>query len=687
MEKLIIIKTKVELDQLLIYLKDKDFVSYDVETTGLEHDASIIGYSVCAEENTAYYVIVREWDKEKQLLVDTEALQYTNIVLKLLLTKQLIMHNSVFDCMRTANNFGVDLMPALHTDTLTLSHLLNENRSNSLKNRAKELFGNEAVAEQEDLTESIKANGGTVFKKNYELFKADSDIIARYGAKDAILTYGLFLNDIELLEGEGLLDFFYKDESMPLLRGTTYDLNRTGLKIDPDKINQLKATLEGEIIQAKFFINEEIKPYVEEKYPGTTKINTFNFNSNAQLSWLLFIKLGNEFSTLTALGKELCNYLNMPLPYTLGAKKEFLAQVVRGKGMEWTKNRTIGEPEKYLTCAVGSLQGLASKYRWVQRLMQCKKLEKMVGTYICPIIEKSQYNIIRPSFNQSGTSSGRYSSSSPNFQNLPRDDKRIKSCIVARPGKVFIGSDYSQLEPRVFASFSKDARLLACFSNGEDFYSVIGYQVFGGEPCSMKKDEENSYAKKYPLKRQIAKTIALSTTYGTTASKLSPILNMSLKEAQNVIDDYFDAFPSVKKLMDTAHDIAIETGVVKNLFGRPRRIPRAMEIKSKYKLPYEYRNFLNLAINHTIQSTAASIVNRAAIQFNNNCRYLEQFDARWKEVRLVLQIHDELVAEGPDSLKEDIIDVLKDAMENTVVLPGVRLIAEPKAAYNLADLK
>jgi DNA polymerase-1 len=294
---------------------------------------------------------------------------------------------------------------------------------------------------------------------------------------------------------------------------------------------------------------------------------------------------------------------------------------------------------------------------------------------------------------QIGTTSGRYSSKMPNFQNLPRDDKRVKSCIVARPGKVFIGSDYSQLEPRVFASFSGDERLLACFENGDDFYSVIGASVFGVKGCSLKKDDKDSFAKKYPEYRQISKAISLSATYGTTAGKMAQVLNKSQDEAQGIIDDYFESFPSVKQLMLKAHNDAKANGRVTNLFGRPRRMPDALMIGRLFgktahaDLPYEYRNVLNLAINHTIQSTGASIMNRAAIAFHTNCKLLSQYDPKWKEVRIIMQVHDEIIAEGPEELRTQMIEVLKDAMENTVILPGVKLIADPVAGKRISDLK
>jgi len=319
---------------------------------------------------------------------------------------------------------------------------------------------------------------------------------------------------------------------------------------------------------------------------------------------------------------------------------------------------------------------------------------KILVTYVEGIQSRQKYNTIRPSFLQHGTTSGRYSSKNPNFQNLPRDDKRVKACIISRPGKVFVGADYSQLEPRVFASFSEDERLLNCFKSGEDFYSVIGIEVFGKYDCKpLKEGDPDAFGIKHKKLRDIAKVVALSSTYGTGPFKMSAAIGKTTEEAREVIEDYFDRFPKVKKLMLDSHELIKTKGYVSNLYGRLRRMPEAMQIPKRFgnvshsELPYDWRKMLNLAINHRIQSTGASIVNRAAIAFWEVCKDLGREDPRWLEVKIVLQVHDELVAEGPEELGEHIAAILKDTMENTVELPGVKLEALPKIAKNLADLK
>jgi DNA polymerase I-like protein with 3'-5' exonuclease and polymerase domains len=744
-----IIKTAAELPALKEYLASKDFIAFDTETDGVERESRIIGMSFCADVELAYYVILRAWDPSagtetctkcegkglvmvpalletvppepehaesclycggngevvcgKMITLETEV--HAKDLLEVLIGKNLIMQNAPFDCAMVENNYKVKLMPYVHTDTLVLGHLLDENRSNGLKERGVELYGEDAATEQKAMQESVHKNGGVLTKDKYELFKADADLIALYGAKDAILTLKLFYHDVELLYEQGLDKFFYEDETMPLLRGPTYDMNTSGLRVDPEKLQTLKATLEAECIEDTAYILNEIYPHVKEKYPGDKKSNKFNINAPQQMAWLLFFKLENEFTVLTDAGKELCEKMQWRTPYTPADKRRFVINCVQSKGQVYapagfniktkkpTKPKTVKDPWQYIACGGPTLSTLKNKYKWVQRFLEYKKKTKLLGTYVEGIQERMRYNVIRPNFLQHGTTSGRYSCKNPNFQNLPRDDKRVKACIVSRPGKVFVGADHSQLEPRVFASQSGDVRLQACFSNGDDFYSVIGVEVYGKTGCSLKKDDSNSFAKLFAMLRHFAKQFGLAATYGATAHRLAKITGLSVAECQEALITYFERFPSVRKFMLDSHAEAKKNGYVLNLYGRPRRMPLAKSIPKHLQrvahedLPYEYKNILNLAVNHRVQSTAASIMNRGAIKVYSLIRQLEKVDAIWSEVKIVLQVHDELVLEGPEELAEEMKIVLKEGMETAATLPNVDLVAQPVVATNLADLK
>lgn len=691
-----IIQTSEGIENLQTYLKDFEYIAFDSETTGVYKGAQVIGMSFCAEEDAAFYIILAKWETDQ--LVWNPLTDCAKTLVSSLVGKKLIMHNGLFDCDKVYDNYGIDLTSSLHTDTMILAHLLDENRRIGLKDLGVSIVGGNADKEAKEVKDSVLANGGSVTRDNYEMYKADSLLLAKYGAKDALLTYKLFLHLVPQLYEQGLDKFFYEDESMPLLRGPTHELNTTGLKVDTQKLTQLKKTLEAECAEAKSYIYTEIAPYIKEKYPGTNKKNGFNIGATQQLSWLLFGELGLEFSTLTKAGKEACKDLGMrQLPYTLGAKKQFIRTALECAGdiqkPEGTVNgkkvraKKFKAPWAYIACDKATLNKLAPKYRWIERLLEYQKKTKILTTYIEGLEERIQYGIIRPSFLQHGTTSGRYSSRNPNFQNLPRDDKRIKECIVARPGKVFVGADYSQLEPRVFAYFSNDQRLLAAFTGSEDFYSVIGMEVYDKIDCTPQKEgSPDAFGVKYKKLRDDSKVIALSTTYGSTAFKLAPTIGKSIEATEQVIADYFEKFPGVKQLMLDSHKQAKTQGFVENLFGRKRRMPEAMNFNKIYgkaehgDLPYEARNILNLAVNHRIQSTGASIVNRAAIAFHNN-KTTAGIDCK-----LVLQVHDSLVVECNEADAESVALLLQSAMEDTVDLKTIKLEAVPRIGHNLAGV-
>jgi DNA polymerase I-like protein with 3'-5' exonuclease and polymerase domains len=707
MRQISILRTNAEVRQLVEYLSDKDIVVIDTETTGVTEESEIIGYAICADTDVAYYVVTAYWDVETKALVYLETKDTAPTVMRALKGKRLVGHNIMFDVAMIHRNYGVLLLDEVFCDTMILAHLLDENRKVGLKELGASFYGAEAKKEQEEMKASVIKNGGVLTKELYELYKGDSELIAKYGAQDVLLTWNLFYDLIPQLYEEKLDKFFFDDECMPLLKTATYDMNTTGMKIDLDKLDKLRRELEIEMLELKDFVYKQIDPHVKDKYPGTNARNAFNINSSNQIAWLLCEKLGNTFPYLTDAGLEVCEALGMKRPYTVGAKKEFIAALKDAHGRTWREPNTVWDKKTkkykgkgivkdywtYVSTDKEALSDFAAKYKWVEKLLEYKALDKILTTYVLGIQKKVRYGIIHPNFLQHGTTSGRYSCKEPNFQNLPRNDKRVKACVVSRPGKVFVGADESQLEPRVFASTSGDETLMGSFAKGEDFYSVVGAPVYGKTECSLYKDQPNSFAVLYPKLRDIIKAFSLATPYGTSAFQQSVKLKLPKEECQDIIDRYFAKYPKVELMMLESHEQAKQNGVVYSLFGRPRRIPEAKNITKRFgtvpreELPYEARTLLNLGMNHRVQSTAASIMNRSAIRCVKVIREMATLDPRWNEVKLVLQVHDELVLEGPEELGEDMCEILKTCMETTVTLPGVALVAVPKIATNLADLK
>ena len=177
----------------------------------------------------------------------------------------------------------------------------------------------------------------------------------------------------------------------------------------------------------------------------------------------------------------------------------------------------------------------------------------------------------------------------------------------------------------------------------------------------------------------------LAVTYGATAQQLSPKMNKSKELVQEDVDRYFEEFPGVQSMMTNAHSTAKRDGQVLSYFGRPRRMPNAKKIDKLYgklshnQLPYEARNILNLAVNHTIQSTAASIVNRAAIRF-------KEIVSGKIHCSLALQVHDSLIVECNESDANEVARILQEAMETTTQLEGIALQAIPKIGHDLSKV-
>lgn len=678
------------MNDIINLIENSEYIAVDTETTGLTKYDEIIGISLCASENTSYYIITARWDKNQQKLLypDNEYKKRVWEIVQMLTTRKLIMHNAIFDCMMVESFFKVRLIDSLHTDTMILAHLLNENRRVGLKDLGVSMYGDSAAEESRIMKESIVENGGSVTKGAFELYKADSELIAKYGAKDALLTYKLFTDLVPELYEQNLDKFFYEEESMPLLKGPTYDLNTTGLMVDTNKLIQLEKTLQVECAEAKAFIYREIQPFIKDK-------PKFNIEAPQQLSWLLFGVLGMEFNTLTKVGKAVCKELMSKLPYTKVAKRDFIDICLRDQGKPYalggivngkaTKPKLIKAPWCYIVADKNTLKKVSHRFKWIETLLEYKRKKKLLNTYVEAIKTKTRYGVLQPSFLMHGTSSGRYSSRNPNLQNLPRDDQRIKECFIARPGKVFVSADYSQLEPRVFSYYSQEPKLMNAFNGESDFYSVVGIEIFDKhDALPLKEGHPNAFGVKYKKLRDISKTITLARAYGATPYQLATATGKSVEDTAEDIARLDERFPGIKKMMLEAHALAKKDGYVTSLFGRKRRMPEAKKITKIYgdqehsELPYEDRSLLNLACNHRIQSTGASLCNRAMIAFHNNIKDLGL------NCKIVSQIHDEIVVECLEKDAENVSLLLQNAMECTNMIPGLQLEALPRTTKTLA---
>lgn len=319
---------------------------------------------------------------------------------------------------------------------------------------------------------------------------------------------------------------------------------------------------------------------------------------------------------------------------------------------------------------VGVLTKLRPLHPVIDKILEYRELTKLKSTYIdaLPRLTNPKTGRIHTSFNQTGTSTGRLSSSNPNLQNIPvRTESGLKireAFVPTRPGDKLLVADYSQIELRLLAHLSEDETLLRFFQEDKDIHAATAAEVFGAELGGVTAE----------LRRR-AKAINFGIVYGISAYGLAEQLGASGKEAQSYIDRYFERFPAVKRYRQKAVEDAYRQGYVKTLLGRRRSLP---ELHSPV---YSVRNFgERLAINTPLQGTAADIIKIAMVRLD------QRFEANGLTSRMVLQVHDELVFEVPPEEEEVVMDIVREEMEHAYPL-AVRLTVDMATGLNWREAK
>ncbi|MDR0476744.1 MAG: DNA polymerase I [Desulfobulbaceae bacterium] len=300
---------------------------------------------------------------------------------------------------------------------------------------------------------------------------------------------------------------------------------------------------------------------------------------------------------------------------------------------------------------VSVLEKLASYHPLPGKILEYRTVAKLLATYVEKLaqLRNPATGRVHTSFNQAVTATGRLSSTNPNLQNIPirgEDGNRIRRAFVPAPGMVFLSADYSQIDLRVLAHYSRDTALCQAFVRGEDIHSRTAIEVFGVAPLMVTGDM-----------RRVAKSINFGIVYGMSSFGLANQLNIGRKEAQKFIDRYFQHYPDVERFMKEIAAQARRDGFVTTLFGRRRILP---DINSKNKSLREFAE--RTAINTPIQGTAAEIIKVAMVKAE------QDLAARRIDARLLLQIHDELVFELEERWLDAAQPLLKQVMEEAVPL-------------------
>jgi len=430
-------------------------------------------------------------------------------------------------------------------------------------------------------------------------------------AEAADITFQLASALREGVEQAGLLKI-YETIDLPLVP-VLARMEQAGVKIDTAALSQMSVELE-----------REIRAKEKEIYEAAGM--EFNVGSPKQLGDVLF------------------NRLNLPKPVKYG------------------KGRTI-------STAVDVLEELAEDHPIARMVLDYRQLTKLKSTYVdaLPALINPSTGRLHTTFGQTGTATGRLSSANPNLQNIPiRTElgRGIRAAFVADPGHVLLTADYSQIELRLLAHFSRDPLLVEAYRRGDDVHTLTASQVFGVPPLMVTPDH-----------RRQAKVVNFGIVYGLSPFGLSQNLGIETAEAKQFIINYFEKYKGVRAFIDKVLEETRRELKVRTLFGRLRPIP---DINSKNSLQRGFAE--RTAVNTPLQGTAADLIKIAMIRIDAALR------ERGLKSRMTLQVHDELVFEVPESEIDVMRSLVKEHMEHAHEL-AVPLLVEMGVGKNWRDLE
>ena len=665
-----------EISRVVDYIQKYDYFAFDTEATGLNvRKDKVIGMSFTAKENEGIYIPRFTWNTQTEQLDEIIPYDSFTMLLEMLMEKELLMWNASYDARIVKNNFGIDLLPSLTADVMLMKHTIDEEKPFGLKPCAI-LYQDElgldmekaANEEQIELKENVAKNGGSVKKDNYEMYKADLDIMSKYACADVDLTLRLAHYFMPIIEEQGLSEFFFDKEVMPLYKEVTVKMEEKGIQLDLDLINETKEEIIQDIdvleasIVSKILKTKEGKKWLSdkahEKAPparsgnfaqclakeykldlpktktGAYSLSKGNINklpdSPAKSFFLGEIEHLPEF---TDISKEVWRSSNKGKYINISSKtqlKELVFDYFKLKPLSSTKSGAPQFDDDYI-------EHISDKFDWAKDLSNYNKLIKIKGTYIDRFLEAEEDGIFYPSFFQHRTISGRYGS---DMQQLPRPKEEgeldeivlkynnlIRKFFICGNGRKFIDNDYESLEPHTFAHVSGDEGLKNIFRKGHDFYSTIAIATEGLEGVSADKKAENYLGKVDKPLRQKAKAYALGVPYGMSAYALGKTLGIETEEAERLIAQYLDGFPDLKRWMQESDEKAQKYGMVSSEVGRIRHVPRVKHLYKKHKnrlMDWKYRAKLVKEYGRKYgKDEAKKLVNTAYGDYKNqinNCK-------------------------------------------------------------------
>ena len=582
--------TNENLQRLITEINSVSGFSFDTETTSTNQiTCQLVGISFSTGHGTNWYLPIGhnesgQLPKEAVLNSLRPVFEDPNIPVR--------AHNANFD-VTVMEQAGVKVK-GLQFDTMIAAHV-GGRRNIGLKELALECFG----VEMTPITDLIGKGKNQITMAEVPIEKA-----APYAAADADFTQKLYGVMKEELENKNISKLFEEVE-IPLIP-VLVQMQRNGVSLDTKILSEMSITLGGQL--------QEIQSAMFELVG-----HEFNLNSPKQLSEILFGEL--------------------KLPPTRKTRSGFSTDAQSLDDLKGLLDR--GE----------SIDSDPRSYEILNRILEHRELSKLKSTYIdaLPNMLNVDTGRVHTSYRQTGTTTGRLSSNEPNLQNIPvRSElgRRVREAFIAREGHSLVAADYSQIELRVLAHFSKDPGLTKAFHNGEDVHSATSALV-----------NEIPIEEVKPEMRRIAKILNFGVIYGLSAHGISRQTDLTQKEGKKFIDTYFEKYPGIQKYLDGVKAGCRESGYVETLLGRRRYLPdvnaRNFRIRSQAE---------RAAINMPIQGTAADLVKVAMIRIQKR---LQESDM---QSLMILQVHDELIFEVPDEEIPQLESVLSELMPSSIEL-------------------
>ena len=603
----------------------------DVETTGLDvYNDILVGICLYNPDLPSFYVPFNHTDLnnvrvEGQMTED----ECKAVMIPYLANGDLkcINHNIKFDDKMITFNWG-QRIANVWWDTNIAGWVLNENEKHGLKPMYNKYILNGEGSDEDfgDLFEGIPCNYIPI------------DIFAIYGANDGFKTWALYqfqkqyLNpDHKRADYRKLYEVFREIE-MPLI-DVCMDMELRGVEIREDFAKELSVKFNAEMIEKEALCDAYVAKFAEyiEKNATLMRLTKgaikINYNSPQQVAILLY----DIFKLKSVSRKD---------PRGTGDK---IIQQHRNNA----KKAGTKKAEEFLE--------FLDNYK---RYKECKKL---LSTYIdkIPAVKDEKTNAVHTTFNQYGAVTGRFSSSDTvtkvNLQNIPSHEKSIRKIFRARDGYKLVGGDFSQIEPRVLAYISGDENMQNAYKEGRDLYAIMGSQVYNlpYEDCRefYPDGTVNAEGKE---RRTTMKSVLLGIMYERGSKAIAEQFNKTSEWADELIENFYKAFPKIQQLRLKIEKTAEEYGYVSTVCGRKRRLP---DMQLPDKDDYRYAEAHRQSLNSVIQGSSADIMKLSMIAIYNDPKYKEL------DCHMIITVHDELIMEVPEDHIKEGADLLVSTMK------------------------